>query len=57
MQTLVKQGRRWFAVPHPFTRSLTDRIANRSQCKGNWDKVAVHHATAHVIANYHPMRK
>lgn len=51
MQVLIKKGRRWFAVPKVST--LTDRIACRTQCKGNWDKILTTHATARVVLNYH----
>lgn len=51
MQQVIKRGTRTFAVPKVLT--LTDRIAARTQCRGNWDKVMTHNRNAHVILNYH----
>lgn len=51
MQSTIHRGRRLFAVPKKL--SLTDRVANTTQCPGNWHKVMTHHATARVVLNYH----
>jgi len=50
MQQTVKRGRRTFAVPK--TLSLTDRIANRTQCRGNWSRLPETGTTARVVRNY-----
>lgn len=46
----IQRGQRRFAVPK--TLSLTDRVANRTQCKGNWNRVIAHNATARLVRNY-----
>ncbi len=37
MQTVIKIGQRWYAVPKNL--SLTDRIANKSVVTGNWQQI------------------
>lgn len=51
MQQVTQRGRRFFAVPKVMT--LTDRVAARTNLRGNWQKVMTHNRTAHVILNYH----
>lgn len=50
MQRVVKRGRRCFAVPKAL--SLTDRIANTTQCRGNWSRLPLCGTTARVVRNY-----
>lgn len=50
MQQVVRRGRRLFAVPK--TLSLTDRIANRTVCRGNWQRLPLTGTTARVVRNY-----
>lgn len=50
MQHVIRRGRRLFAAPRPL--SLTDRIANTTQCRGNWQRVITHNASARLIRNY-----
>lgn len=45
-----RRGLRHFAVAKNL--SLTDRIANHTQCRGNWDRVVSHNATARLVRNY-----
>jgi hypothetical protein len=47
---VVKRGTRLFAVPKDL--SLTDRIANTTQCRGNWSQLPQHGTTARVVRNY-----
>lgn len=51
MQQVTQRGRRQFAVPKVL--SLTDRVAAKTNLRGNWDKVMTHHRTARVVLNYH----
>lgn len=46
----VQRGLRRFAVPKQL--GLADRIAMRTQCRGNWDRVISHNATARLVRNY-----
>lgn len=46
----IRRGLRHFAVAKPL--SLTDKIANNTQCRGNWDRVVNHNAAARLIRNY-----
>ncbi len=48
-QQYVRRGHRLFAIPR--AESLTDRIANRTQRRGNWDRIMTEHRTATVIRN------
>lgn len=50
MQQVVKRGSRLFAVPKQL--SLTDRIANRTVCRGNWHRLPSTGTTARVVRNY-----
>lgn len=50
MQATIKRGRRLFAVPKVL--SLTDRIATRTQCRGNWSRLVLNGTTARVVRNY-----
>lgn len=50
MQNVILRGRRLFAVPRQL--SLTDRIANRTQCRGNWQRLPMTGLTARVVRNY-----
>lgn len=50
MQNVVRRGRRLFAVPKVL--SLTDRIANTTQCRGNWSRLPLCGPTARVVRNY-----
>lgn len=50
MQNVIRRGRRLFAAPRVL--SLTDRIANKTQCRGNWQRVITHNASARLIRNY-----
>ena len=45
----VRRGLRLFAVPRP--QGLADRIAARSNVRGNWDRIMQEHKTARVISN------
>ena len=47
---VVKRGTRLFAVPKSL--SLTDRIANNTRCRGNWNQLPLCGTTARVIRNY-----
>jgi hypothetical protein len=49
MQIVVKIGNRYFAVKKDLGRA--DRIASRSNIRGNWQKVMTHHKTARVMCN------
>lgn len=48
-QQYVRRGNRLYAIPRQ--QSLTDRIAARTQRRGNWDRVMTEHKTATVIRN------
>lgn len=50
MQTVVKIGKRWYAVPRH--KSLTDRIAERTVCTGNWQTIMQSQSSAKVITNH-----
>jgi hypothetical protein len=47
---VVRRGNRLFAVPKSL--SLTDRIANMTQCRGNWNRLPATGTTARVVRNY-----
>ena len=51
MQQVIQRGRRLFAVPKPLDRA--ERIASRSNVRGNWSKVDAvsRNVRAHVIVN------
>lgn len=51
MQPVRQRGARQFAVPKSL--SLTDRIAARTNLRGNWESLMQHHRTARVVLNYH----
>lgn len=48
--SVYKRGGRLFAVPKRL--SLTDRIATRTQCRGNWSELPQHGTTARVVRNH-----
>lgn len=50
MQTVVKIGKRWYAVPRQ--KSLTDQIAERTVCTGNWQQIMQSQTNARVITNH-----
>lgn len=51
MQVCTRKNGRLYAVPKVL--SLTDRIAARTNLRGNWQEVMTTHKTARVILNYH----
>lgn len=51
MQACTRKNGRLYAVPKVL--SLTDRIAARTNMRGNWQEVMTAHKTARVILNYH----
>lgn len=51
MQTLIKVGKRWYAVPKEL--GLAARIASRSNVRGNWQNIdsKSRKIRSHVILN------